>query len=171
MCGGRLGTNLLELGFIDLDMLTRALGTQLGLPGAVAHHFENVDEELQQRLSPETAQRFESIPLRHVFGRRHGVVIASAAPLSPIALADIAAELLVEPAELIQAIAAEMRIKYHLHRVYGVVRAARFLRLRESIPGSADQVDESFTSERRHYLETGLPCPDRSTAWLAAREK
>jgi len=149
--GGRLGTNLLELGSIDLDTLSRALGTQHGMPAAHAHHFEEVDVELQERLSPETARRLECIPLRHVFGQRHAVVIASAGPLRPEDLAQIADELMVKPSQLIAAVAAEMRIKFYLERIYRITRAPRFLRVRGSIPPlrSGERTDE-----RRRYLET-----------------
>ena len=40
--GGRLGTNLIELGCIELDELSRALGQQHGIPCAQARHFEKL---------------------------------------------------------------------------------------------------------------------------------
>jgi hypothetical protein len=151
MFGGRLGTNLLELGFVDLEMLARALGTQHGLPAALTKHFEEVDVELQQRLSPETARRFECVPLRHVFGTRHGVVLAATGPLASRQLEAIAEELLVQPGELIIAVAAEMRVKYFLERVYQIPRAPRFLRVRGSIPPLATTA--THEQERRRYLD------------------
>lgn len=143
--GGRLGTNLLEIGAIDLDTIARALGTQHAMPAALAKHFDEVDPELQDRLPAELATRFECLPLRHVFGSKHGVVLAASAPLSSQQLALIAEELLVPSEQLITAIAAEIRIKYFLERVYRVARPPRFLRVRGSIPPS--------THERRGYLE------------------
>jgi hypothetical protein len=143
--GGRLGSNLLELGVIDLDTIARTLGIQHGLPAALAKHFDELDPELQARLSAGLAARFECIPLRHVFGARHGVVLAASAPLAADQLAEIADELFVPREHLITAIAAEMRIKYFLERVYRITRPPRFLRVRGSIPPAMD--------ERRAYLE------------------
>jgi len=63
------------------------------------------------------------------------VVIAAVAPLTPRQLAIIAGELAVDVARLVPAVAAELRIRYQLERVYRIRRAARFLRARgASIP-------------------------------------
>ena len=94
MWGARLGTILIELGFVDLDTLSGALGEQHGLPAALARHFERVDRELQLLLHPDVAQRFNCIPLLRV-GADRNVVIAATGPLSPKALAIIADELCV----------------------------------------------------------------------------
>ena len=132
--GGRLGTNLVELHLLELDPLSQALGRQHQMPAALARHFEKADPELQHRLSPEIAERFSCIPLLQMGPERH-VVVASIAPLVPRQLAIIADELVVDIARLVPAVAAELRIRYQLERVYGIRRAARFLRARgKSIP-------------------------------------
>jgi hypothetical protein len=127
MWGGRLGTNLIELGYLDLDALSRALGRQHHLPAALARHFERVDRELQQLLSIDIAERFSVVPLARV-GPERKVVIASVAPLEKKPLAMIADELAIEPAHLIPSIAAELRIRYQLERIYKIPRSARFMR-------------------------------------------
>lgn len=138
MWGARLGTNLIELGFIDLDQLSTALGQQHGMPAALARHFEKVDRELQLLLSPDVAQKFTCVPLMRV-GADRRVVIASCSPLSARSIAIVADELCVDPAEIIPAIAAELRIRYQLERVYDIQRPSRFMRA----PGENRQ---SFTS-------------------------
>jgi hypothetical protein len=132
--GGRLGTNLVELHHLELDPLAKALGRQHRLPAALARHFEGADPELQQRLPVEIAERLSCVPLLRL-GRGNHVAIASLAPLAPDQLAVVAEALGVEIGRLIPAIAAELRIRYQLERVYGVRRAARFLRAHgKSIP-------------------------------------
>src|SRR5215471_13152487 len=74
--GGRLGTNLVELHYLELDPLSSILGRQHRVPAALARHFEKADPELQRRLSPEIAERFSCLPLLHMGPARH-VVIAS----------------------------------------------------------------------------------------------
>lgn len=134
MWGGRLGTNLVELHYLDLDPLAIALGRQHRLPAALSRHFEKADPELQRMLSPDFAERFSCIPLLRIGPERH-VVVASLSPLEPRQLAIIADELAVEVHRLVPAIAAELRIRYQLERVYHVRRAARFLRARgKTIP-------------------------------------
>lgn len=134
MWGGRLGTNLIELHYLELDPLSKVLGHQYRLPAALARHFEKADPALQRLLPPELAEQFSCVPLLRMGPERH-VVIASPSPLPPRQLAVIAAALAVDVKQLVPAIAAELRIRYQLERVYGIRRAARFLRARgKSIP-------------------------------------
>lgn len=139
MWGARLGTNLIELGFLDLDQLSTALGQQHGLPAALARHFEKVDRELQLLLSPDVAYKFTCVPLMRV-GADRRIVVASASPLPAKSIAIVADELCVEPAEIIPAIAAELRIRYQLERVYDIQRPARFMRA----PGESRQAFDSL---------------------------
>ena len=127
--GGRLGTNLVELGLLDLDGLTRALGRQHGVPAALARHFDKADRELQERLPPELAQKWSVVPLLHVGGKKQ-IAIAALEPLPVAALAELADAFLCPPAGIIVSVAAEMRVRYHLERVYQVARRSRFLRSR-----------------------------------------
>ncbi len=176
--GGRLGTNLVELGYLDLDTVTRALAAQHGMAGALSRHFAEVDSELQERLSAKTALLYECIPLVHVFGRKHGVVIASTTPLARGPLVEIGEELLVDPTHMILAIAAEMRINYHLERVYQIVRPPRFLRVKGSIPpfspagrvpgnavpaGSIEEERRRFDRAQRDPAATPVVPPPRSS--------
>src|SRR5215813_11314459 len=94
MWGGRLGTNLVELHFLDLDPLSKALGRQHRLPAVLARHFEKADPDLQRMLSPEFAERFSCMPVLRMGPDRH-IVIASLSPLAPRQLAIIADELAV----------------------------------------------------------------------------
>lgn len=134
MWGGRLGTNLVELHVLELDPLSQAIGRQHTLPAALARHFEKADPALQRMLSPDFAERFSCVPLLRMGPEQH-VVVASIAPLAPRQIAIIADELAVEPSRIVPALAAELRIRYQLERVYNIRRAARYLRARgKSIP-------------------------------------
>jgi hypothetical protein len=126
--GGRLGTNLIELGFVDLDELSRALGKQHGLPAALARHFERADPALQAQFSAELAERHQCVPLLRLAEGQ--VALAGMDPLDDEALVEIAAALGVAPTDLVTSIAAEQRMRYQLERVYRIVRNARFLRSR-----------------------------------------
>ncbi|MEO6774728.1 MAG: hypothetical protein ABI467_17265 [Kofleriaceae bacterium] len=126
--GGRLGTNLIELGFIDLDELSRVLGKQHGMPAAQARHFEKSDAALQQRLPAELAEKYRVVPLLRLADGQ--IALAGMDPLGSDALAEIAAALGVAPGALVISVAAEQRMRYQLERVYNLSRNARFLRSR-----------------------------------------
>jgi hypothetical protein len=127
--GARLGTNLIELGLLDLDGISRALGRQHKLTAALARHFDNSDPELQQRLPAEVAQQWSVVPLLHV-GPERKIAVAVLDPLPKHALAELADAFLCAPDRIVVSVAAEMRVRYHLERVYGIARDARFLRTR-----------------------------------------
>ncbi|MBA3391711.1 MAG: hypothetical protein H0T89_03655 [Deltaproteobacteria bacterium] len=135
MWGGRLGTNIIELGYLDLDKLAQALGRQHKLPAALGRHFDRGDAALQRQLSADVAERFGCVPLLYGGRDRTQIIIAALAPLDARATAIIADELAVTPAQIVVSIAAELRIKYHLERVYKIPRGTRFLRSRgKTIP-------------------------------------
>lgn len=125
MWGGRLGTNLVDLGYVQLDDLSKALGRVHDLPAALESHFAGADRELQQKLPAELAVTYECLPLVRA-GKR--IVIASTTPLDDKAVALVAGQLDINRHMIVQSIAAEMRIRFQLERVYGVVRGQRHLR-------------------------------------------
>lgn len=127
MWGGRLGTCLVELGAVKLDDLSKALGSQHGLPAALGEHFSRADRELQNKMHPELAEKFQCLPLVRA-GKR--VVLATIAPLSEKSVALVAGQLDLNRAMIIQSIAAEMRIRFQLERLYSIPRDQRFMRSR-----------------------------------------
>ena len=129
--GARLGTNLVELGAIDLEVLGSELGHQHGMPAAQARHFERADPALQARLPRELAHRCSVIPLVDLH-KQEKTVLAALGPLADADLVEIANALGCAPPDLLVAVAPELRIRYHLERVYNVTRSTRFLRLRKS---------------------------------------
>jgi hypothetical protein len=132
MWGGRLGTNLVELGYLTLDDLSRALGRQHDLPAALDSHLARADRELQQKLPIELAVKYACVPLVRA-GKR--IVIASIAPLDDVGVALVAGQLDINRMMIVQSITAEMRMRFHLERAYGIPRGQRFMRTR----GTTDQ--------------------------------
>lgn len=129
--GARLGTNLIELGAITLDDLSRALGQQHGVPAALERHFDKADPELQAQLAPEVAREFSVVPLVRLSPQRIAVVALD--PLRKGALEALAAAYAVDPKDgIVYSVAAEMRVLYHLERVYKIARPTRYLRSRNA---------------------------------------
>ena len=151
MWGARLGTSLVELGYIDLDALSNALGYQQHLPAALASHFDRADRKLQALLSANHADKFEAVPLFRVGTK--AVTIASTEPLDEHALHVIADELGVARDKIIEAIAPELRIRYALERVYQIMRPQRFQRA----PGSARAVPVALSFTGQQPLEVPAP--------------
>ena len=157
--GGRLGTNLVELGLVDLDSIARALGRQHGLPAALDQHFQNSDKSLQMLLSTDVAERFACVPLVRA-GKR--IVIASCKPLDDEGIAKVADELAVDPSRIVQSVAAELRIHYQLERVYKIPREQRFLRSKNTTSHSQmfqirPEIDPSLDLQPMSFARPATP--------------
>lgn len=162
--GGRLGTVVSELGLVDLDTLSRCLGCLHDMPAALARHFAHADRQLQERFPRELADRYECLPL--VRAGKH-VVMAASTPLEPASRVAIARELGIAPERVVQAIAAEVRIRDELQRVYGIEREPRTTRAAWPLGSAAaidvveldaeDVVEEMIAAQpRRETLDTAL---------------
>lgn len=149
MWGGRLGTNLIELGYLDLDALSKAVARQHNHPAALARHFDKADRELQRMLAADVAERYSCVPLVRAGQGKQLIAVASMAPLDAKGLAIVADELGVGVEQLLPSIAAELRIRYHLERVYEIPRGTRFLRSKgKTIPPFPQfEIDVDVTSD------------------------
>lgn len=144
--GGRLGTNLIELGCIDLDGLSRALGRQHAVPAALARHFDKADAALQKQFPAELAQKWSVVPLLRV-GPEQKIALAALDPLPAEALVAIADAFRCAESMLVVSVAAEMRVRYHLERVYQIARSARYLRTKGKTIPPFPQFGEDFDVE------------------------
>ncbi len=143
--GGRIGTNLVELSLLSLDSLAQALGRQHHFPAATAAHFGQLDKSLLEKLSPESAASWNTIPIGRTGPDASIVAIATADPLLPEIVEKLEAVL---ESTIVQAICPELRMLYWLEAAYGVERANRFKRA----PTRAEQKGQ--LDERRAYVKT-----------------
>ncbi len=143
--GGRLGTNLVEQFALGLDELAEGLARQHDMPAALDRHFSQADPSVQARLAPALAARWRVVPLGRLpsAGKRERVAVAVLDPPSIEALDELGDGL---AAEAVPAVAPELRVLYHLERVYGIERANRFKRgpRRAGLP----------LNERRSFVRT-----------------
>lgn len=123
--GGRLGTNLVEMGAISEENLARFLGKLLGVPYAEPARFEEVPQDALDAVKAELAQKYIIFPLKKERSRLH---LAMKDP-NDIALMD---ELrFVLGTEIKGYIASEIRILYALEKYYGVKRDLRYVSILE----------------------------------------
>jgi hypothetical protein len=137
--GARLGTNLVELCNLDLDVLAEALGGQHGMPAALSEHFERVDPTVQALLPAEVAAEWHAVPL---YAGQHGIVLAVTDPVPTDGLIELGGYF---GQPVVQAIAPEIRLLFHLEKAYRVLRTNRFRRVAEQ---------GGVRDERRSYVDT-----------------
>src|SRR5712692_11379061 len=124
--GGRIGTNLVELGAIDLDTLARALARQKGVPAALQKHFDSIHGEAVGLVPARLAEKLGAIPLGFTARSPRTIAVAFLDPTRPGAIDEIqsASNSVVYPV-----IAPELRIVLYLEKLYLISRPMRFLRL------------------------------------------
>src|SRR5687767_14598755 len=122
--GGRLGTNLVELGFIDLELLSAYLAELSGFPIATPTLLDEVDRKLVDQLGPDDAHRLRAIPLGYL-DEGSTIAVAMVEPTNTEALDDVRRRL---GAAITPYVVPELRALYYLEKHFGLPRRARFVR-------------------------------------------
>ncbi len=123
--GGRLGTNLVELGSIDLDTLGLYLSKVHGVPLATAPRMDAADPAAAARLGADLAARYTAFPLGPEPLRPDSIAVALADPREHERVADLSRRM---GCPVTPHVAAELRILYYLEKRLGIPRRPRYLR-------------------------------------------
>jgi hypothetical protein len=142
--GGRLGTNLVELGYIDLELLSAYLAELSGFPIATPTLLDQADPGLLDKLGSDEAHRLRAIPLGHIGEGTDHVAVGLVVPTDADAVAQIAARL---EATVVPYIVPELRALYYLEKLFGLPRRARFVR--SGRPGTGGEAEAEVPGERR----------------------
>jgi hypothetical protein len=149
--GGRLGTNLVEIGALDVDTLGEYLAQILDLPLATKDMFEEADRAVVEGFDGALADLYGAFPLGL---EQDGKTLA-------VALVDPRSESTVEQLArqcghpVAPYVAAELRILYYLEKHYGITRKARYVRTGALHAAPAPSVDE----RRRTQAPGGIEMP------------
>jgi hypothetical protein len=137
--GGRLGTNLIELGYLRLGELEKHLSEHLGIPVPPAPWLERPAREALSAVPKALVERYGVLPLALEERTLH---LAMLDPRDPGQVDEIAfaTGLRVQPYVL-----AEVRISALLEHYYGIARDTRYINLG---PGAARGRHASEPSER-----------------------
>ena len=138
--GGRLGTNLVELGYIDLELLSAYLAELSGFPIATPTLLDQADPGLLEKLGPDEAHRLRAIPLGYL--GEGNVAVGLVEPTDTEAVEHVARRL---GANVTPYVVPELRALYYLEKLFGLPRRARFVRSGRS----ADSPDAEVADERR----------------------
>ncbi len=154
--GGRLGTNLVELGFIDLELLSSYLAELSGYPMATPSLLDEADPELLEKLGSDQAHRQRAIPLGYLGEDKDTIAVAMVDPTDAEALDQLARQL---GAKVTPYVVPELRALYYLERLFGTPRRARFVR--SARPGS--EAEPTQDDRRRQQPAQGMVMPPAFT--------
>ncbi|HEY5944600.1 MAG TPA: hypothetical protein VIV40_03875, partial [Kofleriaceae bacterium] len=166
--GGKLGTNLVELGFIDLELLSTYLAELTGYPIATPTLLDDADKSLLDKLGSDEAHRLRAVPLGYLAeppvqgasDQGEGsttVAVALVDPTDKQALAELETLL---GAKITPYVVPELRALYYLERHFGTPRRARFIR--SARPGS-DPGELVGDDRRKTQPAGGIAMPPKLT--------
>jgi hypothetical protein len=154
--GGRLGTNLVELGYIDLELLSAYLAELSGFPIATPTLLDHADPTLLAKLGADDAHRLRAIPLGYLGEGTGTVAVGLVEPADTAAVDQVATRL---AAQVAPYIVPELRAVYYLEKLFGLPRRARFVR-----PGRpADSRGPEVEDRRRTQPAMGMVMPPALT--------
>jgi len=125
--GGRLGTNLVELGYLTLDDLARLLSRRSGYPAASPEELEELPREILNSLPKTVIEKFKIIPIRIEAKTLH-LAVCDPTDMKGMDEIAFATGMRIKPYLL-----PELRMFYLLERHYGIKRDIRYIRLGRSV--------------------------------------
>src|SRR5262245_31233868 len=145
--GGKLGFNLVKMGFVKEDDITQLLSDQYGVPSINLRHFE-IDESVIHLVPSEVAQKYLVLPVNRTGAT---LTIAMADPTDVFALDDIKfmTGYNVEPV-----VASEIAIREAIDGAYGSSHALELKKVMDEMAESeAEQALEVLEEEEELNLQ------------------
>jgi hypothetical protein len=125
--GGRLGTNLIDMGFLEEEDLDRFLSKKLGLPCATDEQLRSVSPDIIALFPKELVEKYSVIPLRRENKR------LTLAMLDPSDLSVMDEISFVTGYFIIPMVAPELRLLMALEKYYDIKRNFRFVQISNKI--------------------------------------
>ncbi len=134
--GGRIGTNIVELRFIDEDQLTHFLSKYFHLPAVGTEMTNVIPEEVVTSITKEIADKYKILPFKKDRNRLH------TAMLNPKDLKEIDELRFITGFDIIPYVISELRLLHGLERFYGIKRDLRYISLTDRFDTSETPVAE-----------------------------
>lgn len=123
--GGRLGTNLIELGYCDFDAIAHGLARLHGVPAALNKHLKRLDPRLRNLIPPELAMHHGCFPVALTAGGdgQHHLVVCFRNPQAAQSVREIER---IAKLPVVVSVTPEIAIYRWLSSIYGLPCPQRF---------------------------------------------
>jgi hypothetical protein len=167
--GGRVGTNLLELGYVDEESLAKALEQQQSAEIAGPGSFRTIPAHVIRALPVSIVKRHQVVPLAV---EEHSIQVALSDPNDLVILDEIA---FVTGKQVKALLAPEARLLEAMETYYGLSRPTRFVTLSDEVRRqmSAPPEDEcsgDILPAKPHAVDIGRPVTPESEMVVGAVE-
>jgi len=119
--GGRLGTNLVEMGLVEEDALARVLSEKLGVPFIEANALDAVPREVLSVVPLEAMQHHHVLPVA-LDGRRLTLAMVDPSDFAAIDEVGFVTGLVIVPR-----VCPELRLSIALEHYFGIKRTTRYI--------------------------------------------
>lgn len=157
--GGRLGTNLVELGYLDEEALAYFLSEILEVPYAHPKTLLDIKPEVLSLISKEIAEKYKVLPLE-VKKKRLKLVMADPQDYEAISEISFITGYVIEPM-----VTPEMRLAQALEKHYSIERPIKYLPFRDNLREETDRSEEGYV------IAAKVTSPDTSSKSLTRVEK
>jgi hypothetical protein len=145
--GGKLGTNLVEMGFIKEQELALILGHKLGVPFISAEQIAGINNDALQHVSAEIADKYKVIPLA-LEKKRLSLAMADPSDFAAIDAISFLTGFIVRPV-----VCPELLLIKLLEKHYNIKRKLRYV----SSPQPQQVRSPHTASATAHHTEHDVP--------------
>jgi len=156
--GVKLGSSLIELGFVKEDVLLNLLSRKLGVPPVTFEELFHAPPDVIARISPAVAEKFRVIPIKLDNKRLH---VAMTDPTDLMAQEELA---FITGNIIVPAIAPDIQILYALEKYYGVKFDHRYVSAnygiqRMRLQNTVDESDGFITDDSKYTISADYSAP------------
>jgi hypothetical protein len=141
--GGRIGTNIVELGILSEKELSAFLSRFFKIPAVDPAQIASVEPEVIACLSRELAEKYKAVPFRKDRNRLH------VAMLDPRTMQSVDEIRFITGYEIVPYSISELRFLYALERYYGVERDLRYI----SIFGKEEEQEPTKEDSKEQLMK------------------
>lgn len=153
--GGRIGTNIVELGILTEDEFTKFLSRYLKIQVVESSQLVSIDEEIIACINKEMAEKYKAIPFKKEKNRLH------VAMLDPKDINLLDEFRFASGYDIIPYAASELRILYALEKYYGVKRDLRYISIFDRFEEDEKQVVTADPEELKKVKEAFASVRDK----------
>ena len=147
--GGRIGTNIVELRFMEEEELDKFLSRYFRLPSIPVDLLTSIPEEVINAVSRELVDKYKILPFKKERNRLH------AALLNPKNIKEINDLCFVTGFDVIPYVITELRMIFALEKYYGIKHDIRYISLKDRLDPEKKIEESSVNAIKISFTEVG----------------
>jgi hypothetical protein len=145
--GGRIGTNLVELRFIEEEELAKFLSRFFKIPAVPSDQLNSIPEEVLGTVTKEIIDKYKVLPFKKDRNRLH------TAMLNPREIREIDELRFVTGYDIIPYVITELRLVFALEKYNGIKRDVRYISLQDRFDPETKVEETSVSAIKTAFTE------------------